>query len=280
MFIIKQYVYLPFSIFLLTTITSSTEWESLSHIYETYNEGPGLNHYFNYGPAYDENIKQLREDAARLGKKVTMLEIGVQSGGSTRVWKRYFRQTLAYVGLDINPRCKQFESIQEGIRIMIGSQLNMTLLSNICSTYGPFDLVVDDGGHTNKMITTSLLSLWNCLNDKAIYVIEDLHALNMKGEKFLSRNEVSIFQTLGEWMKIRSPTIGRWADLPASISTEHPAWHLKNLNFVDSVLFLHYADEVPRLRGFKKGSNWVPRIDNNTPYETEKCKGCCVGCYD
>merc|ERR1719189_3460417 len=120
---------LTFSIFLLNTLTLSTEYESLTHIYESYDEGPGLNHYYNYGPAYDENIHQLREEAVRLGKKVKMLEIGVQSGGSTRVWKRYFRGTLAYVGLDINWRCKQFESLDEGIRIVIGSQLNSSLLS-------------------------------------------------------------------------------------------------------------------------------------------------------
>jgi len=117
----------------------------------------------------------------------------VQSGGSTRAWKRYFRKSLAYIGLDINPRCKQMESLDEGIRIVIGSQLNTTLLSDICSTNGPFDLVIDDGGHTNEMITTSLLSLWDCLNDNAVYAIEDLHALNMDRGK-LSEGDVSVFQ--------------------------------------------------------------------------------------
>jgi len=168
------------SISLLCTSELPSKYESLTHIYETYNEEPVINHFYAYGPAYDENIHQIRENAVNQGKKVRILEIGVQSGGSTRVWKRYFRETCAYVGIDVNPRCKQFDSPEEGITIEIGSQLNITFLSDICSKYGPFDLVVDDGGHTNEMIITSILALWGCLNDNAVYVIEDLHSLNMQ----------------------------------------------------------------------------------------------------
>ena len=56
-----------------------------------------------------------------------MLEIGVQSGGSTRVWKRYVRGALDYVALDIDPRCRMFQSLGEGIRILTGSQTDKTL---------------------------------------------------------------------------------------------------------------------------------------------------------
>jgi len=272
---IAQHGFYPLvSIVLFNTVALSSKYESLTHIYETYNEEPILHHYYNYGPAYDESIQHLREEAVRQGKKVKMLEIGVQSGGSTRVWKRYFRKTLAYVGLDINPRCKQMESLDEGISIVIGSQLNTALLSDICSTYGPFDLVVDDGGHSNEMITTSLLSLWDCLNDNAVYAIEDLHALNMKMGS-LSEGDVNVFQELAAWMKIRSPRLGR-----SKRMEKHPAWHLKKLVFYDSLLFLHYADEVQPLKDFVKGSHRVWKESSNKPLETEQCKGCCVGCYE
>jgi len=276
---IAQHGYPLLSIVLFNTVALSSKYESLTHIYETYNEEPILHHYYNYGPAYDESIQHLREEAVRQGKKVKMLEIGVQSGGSTRVWKRYFRKSLAYVGLDINPRCKQMESLDEGIRIVIGSQLNTTLLSDICSTYGPFDLVIDDGGHANDMIITSLLSLWDCLNDNAVYVIEDLHSLNMKRGNLLE-GEVNVFQILAEWMKIRSPGL-HYKDSPqkAKMIEKHPAWHLKNLQFYDSILFLHYADEVPPLEDFEKGWHRV-YLPTSRHKETKPCKGCCVGCYD
>ena len=140
-----------------------------------------------------------------------MLEIGVQSGGSTRVWKKYFGPLLKYVGLDINPNCKKYEKVDEGIQIVTGSQTDLDLLKTICEKHGPFDFVVDDGGHGTNHIMASLSVMWGCLvsfgsdvhmscfavylihpcivpkqslplflqNDGAVYAIEDLHTHNM-----------------------------------------------------------------------------------------------------
>jgi len=183
-----------------------------------------------------------------------MLEIGVQSGGSTRVWKRYFRGLTSYVGLDIDPRCRMFKSLEEGITIITGSQLNTTLLSKICNQYGPFDFVVDDGGHSNKMIQTSLKSLWNCMKDNGVYVIEDLHTMNMGG--YINRaTETSVFQEISEWMRIRSPSTRDYHQIELN---NHSSKHLKKIAFYDSIMFLHYANKVPTLiqNEVKKGSHW------------------------
>jgi len=271
---LERYLWLVFNICHLNAFELSSKYESLTHIFETYNEGPGLDHFWNYAPEYDENINQLRKWAVSKGKKVKMVEIGVQSGGSTRVWKRYFRGTLEYIGIDINPKCKQFESIDEGIRIEIGSQLSTKFLSSLCSTYGPFDLVVDDGGHTNEMISTSLASLWPCLNDNAVYVIEDLYKLTGQSNS-LDFAEESIYTTVSHWMKVRSPS----HKIKSTISPDYPGWYLKKLAYYDSILFLHYGEDIPKLERFKKGSNWIPYKKNHT-LDTPNCVGCCIGCYD
>jgi len=273
---------LLFIFFLKAILALSSKYESLTHIYETYNEGPGLHHWQQHGPVYDENIHQLREAAVDAGRKVKMLEIGVQSGGSTRVWKRYFRGTLSYVGIDINPLCKQFESLGEGITIQIGSQLDKSFLSEICSTYGPFDLIVDDGGHTNKMIRTSLASLWGCMKDKGVYVIQDLHALNM-GSKFLEKNDtVTIFEEIGRWMRVRSPGIEKSHIKHAELFlSKLPGWHLKKQAFYDSIIFLHYGEEIPWLKRLIKGSQWLPlKWEGALRSVDHGCEDCCVGCYD
>jgi len=248
-------------------------WESLDEIYRTYDEAPGLHHFFKYAAEYDENIYQLRETAVKSGVKVKMLEIGVQSGGSVRVWKRYFRGTISYVGLDIDKRCKRFESPSEGITIEIGSQLDTDLLQDLCATYGPFDLVVDDGGHDNIMMLTSLGILWGCLNDGGVYVIEDLHALNMMLKRnSIQKGEQSLFEVLGDWMRARSPpTVTKYA---AMTNLSHPGYHLKKLSFYDSLVFLHYGTEVSRLDVFRKGSYWLPLKDVDHVGELSWCSGC------
>merc|ERR1712226_848721 len=90
-----------------------------------------------------------------------MLEIGVQSGGSLNVWKNYFSsRPFYYVGMDIDKRCKRSEDVNQNIFIEIGSQLNSTDLLKVCEKHGPFHLVVDDGGHTFKMMQTALKTLF------------------------------------------------------------------------------------------------------------------------
>jgi len=208
-----------------------------------------------------------------------MLEIGVQSGGSTRVWKRYFRSTLEYIGLDIEPRCRKFQSLKEGIRIITGSQLNTSLLSEICNKYGPFDFIVDDGGHSTEMILASLGTLWTCLKNDGVYVIEDLHTMNMGGS-FLLKDGKSVIQEIAEWMRIRSPDIGNPDNKEFR---NHPSRHLKKLMFYDSIIFLHYGNEVPPLGRFRKGKDWVEGALKEPEVElslSDWCDGCCIGCYD
>jgi len=243
----------------------SSRWESLEEIYRTYDEAPGLHHFYEYGKAYDENIHHLRKNAVMRGGKVKMLEIGVQSGGSVRVWKRHFRGTLSYVGADIDRKCKVFESPEENIWIEIGSQLNTAFLKHLCTTYGPFDLIVDDGGHTNSMILTSLRILWQCMSDKGVYAIEDLHALNM-GTTFLKEGEVTVFQTLAEWMRLRSPP--PWLPINKTNPT-HP--HLAKLSFTSSLIFLHYTSDISGITKFKEGTYWTRE---NPLEEVTWCSGC------
>jgi len=267
---------------ILAKTSLEKKYETLVDIYSTYNGIPGLDHYLLYGPWYDENIHHLRETAVQEGRKVTILEIGVQSGGSTRVWKRYFRDLLDYVGLDIDPRCRMFQSLDEGIRIVTGSQLDTTLLSKLCNEYGPFDLVIDDGGHTNEMMQTSLKSLWNCMKDDSVYAIEDLHAINMG--MFGKLKEPNIFHELAEWMRERSPSIFNNQTEVKS----HPGGHLKKLAFYDSLVFLHYGSKLPSLieSRIMKGLKWVEgeRIGVPEPKEelslSDWCDHCCIGCYD
>ena len=147
--------------------------DPITTIYQNYKEKPGFDHWLHYGAAYFENIEHLYK---RKEGKVKMLEIGVQSGGSSRLWKQLFKDKLDYRGIDINPNCKQFESPEENIKIDIGSQLDEDFLKGICKEHGPFDFIIDDGGHTAEMIITSLKVLWYCVADNGVYAMEDLHS--------------------------------------------------------------------------------------------------------
>ena len=59
-----------------------------------------------------------------MGAELRMLEIGVQSGGSARTWKRYYGTALYYVGVDISPATRRSHSPSEKIFVEIGDQGN------------------------------------------------------------------------------------------------------------------------------------------------------------
>ena len=118
----------------------------------------------NFFAEYDFHFRDLREMSVRL------LEIGVQNGGSLHMWKEYFPNAVEIIGIDVDERCKKFES--GNVRVYIGDQEDIAFLDSIP---GLFDVIIDDGGHTMTQQQTSFHRMFPKLKDGGIYVIEDLH---------------------------------------------------------------------------------------------------------
>lgn len=121
----------------------------------------------SYFEVYDRYFAPLH------GKPVKMLEIGVDRGGSIAAWKKYFGESeLDYIGLDINPACSRFE--RKGVKIVIGDQMDRSLLAEIARA-GPYDIVIDDGGHLTGQQIVSFEQLFGAVRDGGYYIVEDTH---------------------------------------------------------------------------------------------------------
>jgi cephalosporin hydroxylase len=107
------------------------------------------------------------------GRAVSFLEIGIYKGGSLRMWRDFFAPDSRLTFLDIDPACKALEL--PGLEIRIGDQADPAFLSRIATDRGPFDLIVDDGGHKMHQQITSFQVLWPRLADGGLYVVEDTH---------------------------------------------------------------------------------------------------------
>lgn len=123
-----------------------------------------MEHYLRI---YARLLRRLR------GKTVTFLEIGIFRGGSIPMWQGYFAPDSRLVFADIDPRCRAFAV--PGVNIEIGDQADHAFLDHLGRTYGPFDLIVDDGGHLMYQQIASLTGLWPHLTDGGLYVVEDTH---------------------------------------------------------------------------------------------------------
>ena len=131
----------------------------LSSLWE-YNRASKQGH--NYLPLYHRHFNEIRMQVKRV------LEIGVQTDSSIRMWKDYFPNAEIY-GLDIEPNCKQFE--EDRIKIVIGDQSDRNVLSTLPDD---FDIIIDDGSHIPEHQVGSFLYLFqHKMNSRGIYVVED-----------------------------------------------------------------------------------------------------------
>jgi len=99
-----------------------------------------------------------------------LLEIGVQTGASLRMWKQYFPKAEIY-GLDYYD-CGPF--IEDRIKIIQGAQRDPKTLEKVMAE-GAFDVIIDDGSHKNPDILASFEYLFPRMNPSGLYVIEDMN---------------------------------------------------------------------------------------------------------
>ena len=122
-----------------------------------------------YTPHYHQRFEAIRQDP------ITLLEIGIggyndpsAGGKSLRMWRDYFPNAVI-VGLDITPH----DPI-DGCVVELGDATDNRVLKHLGETYGPFDIIIDDGSHVSEDIMRTWVGLWGYVRDGGWYVIEDL----------------------------------------------------------------------------------------------------------
>ena len=131
------------------------------------NEQLPVHKWTHYIPIYEQFLARYKN------RTCTVLEIGCSKGGSLQMWKRFLGPYAVIVGIDIDPNCKTIE--EEQIKVEIGSQSDVNFLEKVIHSYGPFDVIIDDGSHTMPDIATSFKTLFDSVTADGIYIVEDLH---------------------------------------------------------------------------------------------------------
>jgi hypothetical protein len=83
------------------------------------NKGRWTQRWLDYFPVYERHFAPFKNSA------VTVLEIGVNKGGSLAMWRDYFGPEATIIGVDINESCRILEN--DGFLIEIGDQADETL---------------------------------------------------------------------------------------------------------------------------------------------------------
>ena len=112
------------------------------------------------------------------GKQITFVEVGVLNGGSLLMWRNYFGPKARIIGIDNNPKCKNLEKLGD-FEIIIGDHSNPEFWKLLKNQNIQIDILLDDGGHTNKQQIVSVYNSLDLMNDDGLIVVEDTHASYM-----------------------------------------------------------------------------------------------------
>ena len=170
-----------------------------------------------------------------------LLEIGVANGGSLRWWKRKFPEAQIF-GVDISEKCKKHA--EERIEVIICDQSNKGEMAKIGKQHGPFDVIIDDGGHKRYQQKASFEALWPYLSKPGCYCVEDLHANYWFGWNPFSaayggfvRDAAKLAHVLNSgWIGPKHPV--RWLVGRTPVVVDD----LVKISFYDSMVFIHKGE--------------------------------------
>ncbi|GEL97651.1 class I SAM-dependent methyltransferase [Cellulomonas terrae] len=129
--------------------------------------GGVLHKWPHYFPIYHRHLERYR------GRPVRVLEIGVYRGGGLTMWQRYFGKDAVIVGADIDEAAVR--AVDGRFVVELGDQADPAFLRRLHDTYGPFDVVIDDGGHTMQQQIVTAETLFPLIAEDGLLIVEDTH---------------------------------------------------------------------------------------------------------
>lgn len=202
-----------------------------------HHKGKASDKWESYLPAYDRLFRDLRD------KKVRIVEVGVQNGGSLEVLAEYFAKAEKIVGCDINPACANLKYKDPRLSIVVGDANAQDVVSKIAREASPMDIFIDDGSHRSSDIIGSFLNYFPMVVPGGLFVIEDTHALYWdawEGGILNTRSAQFLFKLLTDVVNFE-----HWQD-DLNLSTLLSSFFQKNEipafiteGWVDSVEFLN-----------------------------------------
>ncbi len=188
-------------------------------------------HYFD---VYEREFTRFRT------RPISFLEIGVFKGGSIPMWKAYFHDDARLTFLDIDPDCARHAD--PGTTVEIGNQADAGTLARLAGTYGPFDLILDDGSHVNAHQIASFNALWPHIAEGGLYVVEDCHTSYWPGFGGGYRNEASFI----EFAKRKLDAMHSWyTDQDDLFPFDPIAEQLHSVRFYDSITVFEKRKRQP-----------------------------------
>lgn len=127
----------------------------------------------SYLDLYEMLLSPKKDSAKRV------LEIGVQTGGSIKLWADYFTNAIVE-GIDIMHANEMWPVIQRHDRIVLHTSKDAYDEKNIIELFSnsKFDMILDDGPHTLDSMKYFIILYSQVLTDDGILILEDIQNID------------------------------------------------------------------------------------------------------
>lgn len=148
-----------------------------------------------YGPAYTRYVAPLR-----CRSDLRFLEIGLGcgmpygEGHSLTLWMEYFPHAEAIVEMEFQADClsalstawkekppkwvkastETWAKALRPVHFIVGDQRDSASIRHVGEQHGPFDVIIDDGGHLMEMQIKTIAAMWPFLRPGGVLLMEDL----------------------------------------------------------------------------------------------------------
>ncbi len=133
-------------------------WEKSPH--------PSFKHT-NYFRIYAELFGHL------VGTRCTFIETGILEGGSLFMWREWLGPRARIIGVDLNPQASKWRD--HGFEIHIGDQGDPAFWRKAFEEIGPFDALLDDGGHQSFQQIVTVQEALRHAGGLCVIAVEDTH---------------------------------------------------------------------------------------------------------
>lgn len=202
-----------------------------------------------YFDVYDELL------AGFVGQPITLVEVGVLNGGSLTMWREYLGGQARIIGIDNNPNARRMEV--QGFEIFVGDQASPEFWADVFAKVGSIDVLIDDGGHTNRQQVVTLSSSLAHIRDGGLVITEDTHTSYMPHFGNPSPyNFVGFAKHIADAIQARSPLV----DLPETTAF---AQAVHSVGFYESMVVLKVdRTRCRRARHIEVGDEHIEAVDH------------------
>ena len=138
----------------------------LRTFFDANQEGNGIWKFIHYFDIYQRHFSKY------VGKEVHIVEVGIYSGGSLKMWKSYFGDKCKIYGIDIQQDCIKYED--SDVKIFIGDQESRDFWKTFKEKVPRVDILVDDGGHLTGQQIVTLEEILPHISPGGVYLCEDV----------------------------------------------------------------------------------------------------------